>query len=66
MSKDELEKIVLGCIDDLASQELTDSQAQLMIGFVDNLRQRAADADQSDHFASEVDRILGNLKAKRS
>lgn len=66
MSKDELEKIVLTCIGDLKSQQMSDSQAQLIIGFVENLRQKAADADQSDHFASEVDRILGDLKAKRN
>jgi len=63
MTKDQLEQIVLGCIDELTSQEMTDSQAQLMIGFVDNLRQRASEVDQSDHFASELAMKLSKLQS---
>ena len=65
MTKDELQEVVLMGIDDLCNKEMSETEALLTIGFLDNLRQAAADRDQSDHFGREVDRILGQFQAKQ-
>lgn len=65
MTKKELEKLVLACLDDLCSQNMTDSEALLIAGFVDNLRQGAGNKDQSDDFAGELAARLKTVKTKQ-
>jgi hypothetical protein len=58
MIKKEKEKAVLVTLNEITSEEMPDSQALLMVGFANALKQNVLDMNQSEHFANEVDKIL--------
>ena len=65
MTKDMLQNVVVASLDDMCYLAMSVTDALLIRGFIDNLRQKAADKDQSDHFASEVAGLLPRVKATK-
>lgn len=66
MTKDQLEEIIRVCLSEVISNTRTESEKDLIIGFMDNLRKKAEELEQSDHFVNILKENLEELKKKQS
>lgn len=64
MTKDQLEKVIMVCLNDLESEFVSESEKNLIRSFIHNLKQNVFDKDQSDQFIKILQGKLEDMNSE--